>query len=135
MASSEVSIKGNRGGDNFSSSGYSDPKDTRNVPVAGDGQNSHSNRPVAAERVGKSPFLSFLSFVLVTDLVDLIPGFNLFFFFFIVDPEAALYKELWHACAGPLVTVPRQDDRVFYFPQGHIEQVRFHLLRSSLPFC
>ncbi|CAG7906700.1 unnamed protein product, partial [Brassica rapa] len=29
----------------------------------------------------------------------------------VVDPEAALYKELWHACAGPLVTVPRQDDR------------------------
>ncbi|KAH0927231.1 hypothetical protein HID58_019487, partial [Brassica napus] len=28
----------------------------------------------------------------------------------VVDPEAALYKELWHACAGPLVT-------------GHIEQV------------
>ncbi|GLT86765.1 hypothetical protein SLE2022_048840 [Rubroshorea leprosula] len=34
-----------------------------------------------------------------------------------------LYKELWHACAGPLVTVPRQGDLVFYFPQGHIEQV------------
>ncbi|KAF3502539.1 hypothetical protein F2Q69_00039993 [Brassica cretica] len=41
----------------------------------------------------------------------------------VVDAEAALYRELWHACAGPLVTVPRQDDRVFYFPQGHIEQV------------
>ncbi|KAG2301153.1 hypothetical protein Bca4012_059370 [Brassica carinata] len=40
-----------------------------------------------------------------------------------VDQEAAIYRELWHACAGPLVTVPRQDDRVFYFPQGHIEQV------------
>ncbi|XP_010547792.1 PREDICTED: auxin response factor 2-like [Tarenaya hassleriana] len=40
-----------------------------------------------------------------------------------VDPEAALFKELWHACAGPLVTVPKKDDRVFYFPQGHIEQV------------
>ncbi|KAF7834043.1 Auxin response factor 2 [Senna tora] len=39
------------------------------------------------------------------------------------DAEAALYKELWHACAGPLVTVPREGDRVFYFPQGHIEQV------------
>ncbi|XP_050224354.1 auxin response factor 2-like isoform X2 [Mercurialis annua] len=35
----------------------------------------------------------------------------------------ALYKELWHACAGPLVTVPRQGDLVYYFPQGHIEQV------------
>ncbi|XP_052182583.1 auxin response factor 2B-like isoform X2 [Diospyros lotus] len=41
----------------------------------------------------------------------------------IVDPEKALYTELWRACAGPLVTVPRQDERVFYFPQGHIEQV------------
>ncbi|KAJ8431062.1 hypothetical protein Cgig2_017058 [Carnegiea gigantea] len=40
-----------------------------------------------------------------------------------VDPEAALYKELWHACAGPLVTVPRVDELVYYFPQGHIEQV------------
>ncbi|KAF6160108.1 hypothetical protein GIB67_018888 [Kingdonia uniflora] len=37
--------------------------------------------------------------------------------------EEALYRELWHACAGPLVTVPRQGERVFYFPQGHIEQV------------
>ncbi|KAI8544084.1 hypothetical protein RHMOL_Rhmol08G0268100 [Rhododendron molle] len=40
-----------------------------------------------------------------------------------VDPETALYTELWHACAGPLVTVPRENERVFYFPQGHIEQV------------
>ncbi|KAI0494314.1 hypothetical protein KFK09_024446 [Dendrobium nobile] len=34
-----------------------------------------------------------------------------------------LYKELWHACAGPLVTVPRQGERVYYFPQGHMEQL------------
>ncbi|KNA07671.1 hypothetical protein SOVF_169770 isoform C, partial [Spinacia oleracea] len=40
-----------------------------------------------------------------------------------VDPETALYKELWHACAGPLVTVPRPNELVYYFPQGHIEQV------------
>ncbi|KAA8540625.1 hypothetical protein F0562_024456 [Nyssa sinensis] len=40
-----------------------------------------------------------------------------------VDPEIALYTELWHACAGPLVTVPREGEHVFYFPQGHIEQV------------
>ncbi|KAH9705630.1 auxin response factor 2 [Citrus sinensis] len=39
------------------------------------------------------------------------------------DPEMALYTELWHACAGPLVTVPREGERVYYFPQGHIEQV------------
>ncbi|GFZ03942.1 auxin response factor 2 [Actinidia rufa] len=40
-----------------------------------------------------------------------------------VDPETALYTELWRACAGPLVTVPGGGERVFYFPQGHIEQV------------
>jgi len=45
------------------------------------------------------------------------------FFFFLLDAEAALFRELWHACAGPLVTVPREGERVFYFPQGHIEQV------------
>ncbi|KAF7840235.1 Auxin response factor 2 [Senna tora] len=39
------------------------------------------------------------------------------------DAESALYRELWHACAGPLVTVPREGELVFYFPQGHIEQV------------
>jgi hypothetical protein len=44
-----------------------------------------------------------------------------------VDAETALYKELWHSCAGPLVTVPRENERVFYFPQGHIEQVSFEL--------
>ncbi|KAK6915839.1 AUX/IAA domain [Dillenia turbinata] len=35
----------------------------------------------------------------------------------------ALYKELWHACAGPLVSVPRENERVYYFPQGHMEQL------------
>nr|QDX18302.1 auxin response factor 7-like mRNA isoform X1 [Cymbidium sinense] len=34
-----------------------------------------------------------------------------------------LYKELWHACAGPLVMLPRQCERVYYFPQGHMEQL------------
>ncbi|KAJ4711500.1 Auxin response factor [Melia azedarach] len=43
----------------------------------------------------------------------------------------ALYKELWHACAGPLVTVPRQGDVVFYFPQGHIEQVQASMNQAS----
>nr|XP_043608784.1 auxin response factor 2A-like [Erigeron canadensis] len=40
-----------------------------------------------------------------------------------VDADIALYKDLWRACAGPLVSVPRENDLVFYFPQGHIEQV------------
>lgn len=34
-----------------------------------------------------------------------------------------LYKELWRVCAGPLVEVPRPRERVFYFPQGHMEQL------------
>ncbi|KAL6559098.1 Arf11p [Orobanche hederae] len=33
-----------------------------------------------------------------------------------------LYQELWNACAGPLVNVPREGERVYYFPQGHMEQ-------------
>ncbi|KAE8697326.1 Auxin response factor 23 [Hibiscus syriacus] len=47
------------------------------------------------------------------------------------DPETALYKELWNACAGPLVTVSREGDRVFYFPQGHIEQVEASTNQAS----
>ncbi|GLU00831.1 hypothetical protein SLE2022_181700 [Rubroshorea leprosula] len=34
-----------------------------------------------------------------------------------------LDTELWKACAGPLVDVPRAGERVFYFPQGHMEQL------------
>ncbi|XP_030530331.2 auxin response factor 9-like isoform X1 [Rhodamnia argentea] len=37
--------------------------------------------------------------------------------------EDDLYTELWKACAGPLVDVPRAGERVFYFPQGHMEQL------------
>ncbi|RZR78246.1 hypothetical protein BHM03_00003526 [Ensete ventricosum] len=32
--------------------------------------------------------------------------------------------ELWHACAGPLVTLPLVGSLVVYFPQGHSEQVK-----------
>ncbi|KAI3468589.1 hypothetical protein Pfo_025252 [Paulownia fortunei] len=35
----------------------------------------------------------------------------------------ALYGELWKACAGPLVDVPKVGERVYYFPQGHMEQL------------
>ncbi|KAK4365511.1 hypothetical protein RND71_016869 [Anisodus tanguticus] len=34
-----------------------------------------------------------------------------------------LYTELWKLCAGPLVDVPKVDERVYYFPQGHMEQL------------
>lgn len=46
-----------------------------------------------------------------------------------------LYKELWKACAGPLVDVPQSGERVFYFPQGHMEQVRNFHFYSSLCYC
>ena len=39
--------------------------------------------------------------------------------------EDELYGELWRACAGPLVEVPKSGNRVYYFPQGHMEQVKF----------
>jgi hypothetical protein len=34
-----------------------------------------------------------------------------------------LYDELWKLCAGPLVDVPQAQERVYYFPQGHMEQL------------
>lgn len=37
--------------------------------------------------------------------------------------EGLLYEELWRACAGPLVEVPKIGERVYYFPQGHMEQL------------
>ncbi|KAK4281094.1 hypothetical protein QN277_012628 [Acacia crassicarpa] len=37
--------------------------------------------------------------------------------------EDVLNDSLWQACAGSSVVVPRAGDLVFYFPQGHLEQV------------
>ncbi|PWA74541.1 auxin response factor 6 [Artemisia annua] len=37
--------------------------------------------------------------------------------------KRCLNSELWHACAGPLVSLPTVGSRVVYFPQGHGEQV------------
>ncbi|KAI3416915.1 Auxin response factor [Psidium guajava] len=37
--------------------------------------------------------------------------------------KRVLNSELWHACAGPLVSLPAIGSRVVYFPQGHSEQV------------
>ncbi|KAG6579060.1 Auxin response factor 8, partial [Cucurbita argyrosperma subsp. sororia] len=36
--------------------------------------------------------------------------------------KKCLNSELWHACAGPLVSLPTAGTRVVYFPQGHSEQ-------------
>ncbi|KAI9087704.1 hypothetical protein K1719_030336 [Acacia pycnantha] len=34
----------------------------------------------------------------------------------------AVCLELWHACAGPLISLPKKGSVVVYFPQGHMEQ-------------
>ncbi|CAN1327258.1 Auxin response factor 3 [Linum perenne] len=31
--------------------------------------------------------------------------------------------ELWHACAGPLISLPKKGSLVVYFPQGHLDQL------------
>jgi len=38
--------------------------------------------------------------------------------------KKVINSELWHACAGPLVCLPQRGSLVYYFPQGHSEQVR-----------
>ncbi|KAJ4717621.1 Auxin response factor [Melia azedarach] len=45
----------------------------------------------------------------------------------------ALYRELWHACAGPLVSLPREGERVYYFPQGHMEQLEASMHQELEP--
>ncbi|GMJ02704.1 indole-3-acetic acid inducible 24, AUXIN RESPONSE FACTOR 5, MONOPTEROS [Hibiscus trionum] len=43
----------------------------------------------------------------------------------------AINSELWHACAGPLVSLPQVGSLVFYFPQGHSEQVAVSTKRMA----
>ncbi|KAK4441160.1 Auxin response factor 4 [Sesamum alatum] len=45
------------------------------------------------------------------------------------QPSSSIYMELWHACAGPLTTLPKKGNVVVYFPQGHLEQAA-----SASPF-
>ncbi|CAM8911023.1 unnamed protein product [Rhodiola kirilowii] len=47
-----------------------------------------------------------------------------------------LYMELWKLCAGPLVDVPKQGETVYYFPQGHMEQLEASMneeLKHKIP--
>lgn len=37
--------------------------------------------------------------------------------------SSSVCLELWHACAGPLISLPKRGSVVVYFPQGHLEQV------------
>ncbi|MBA0867224.1 hypothetical protein Goshw_028432 [Gossypium schwendimanii] len=48
----------------------------------------------------------------------------------------AINSELWHACAGPLVSLPQVGSLVYYFPQGHSEQVSVstkRMMTSQVP--
>ncbi|KAK9101592.1 hypothetical protein Scep_025022 [Stephania cephalantha] len=40
-------------------------------------------------------------------------------------------SELWHACAGPLVSLPSVGSVVVYFPQGHSEQVAASMQKDT----
>ncbi|CAI8618277.1 unnamed protein product [Vicia faba] len=39
--------------------------------------------------------------------------------------------ELWHACAGPMISLPKKGTLVVYFPQGHLEHVHDFSLSFS----
>ncbi|EXB58397.1 Auxin response factor 5 [Morus notabilis] len=43
----------------------------------------------------------------------------------------SINSELWHACAGPLVSLPQVGSLVYYFPQGHSEQVAVSTKRKA----
>ncbi|KAL5713520.1 hypothetical protein ACHQM5_015587 [Ranunculus cassubicifolius] len=43
----------------------------------------------------------------------------------------SINSELWHACAGPLVSLPQVGGLVYYFPQGHSEQVAVSTKRPA----
>ena len=58
---------------------------------------------------------------------------NNIFFGFTIGEKKSINSELWHACAGPLVSLPPVGSLVVYFPQGHSEQV-CHLFFFSTPF-
>lgn len=49
----------------------------------------------------------------------------------------SINSELWHACAGPLVSLPPAGSHVVYFPQGHIEQVAASMQKEmdGIPNC
>ncbi|GAU26021.1 hypothetical protein TSUD_64090 [Trifolium subterraneum] len=36
---------------------------------------------------------------------------------------SSICVELWHACAGPMISLPKKGSVVVYFPQGHLEQL------------
>ncbi|KAF8766307.1 hypothetical protein HU200_007824 [Digitaria exilis] len=46
---------------------------------------------------------------------------------------AAVCRELWHACAGPVVALPRRGSLVVYLPQGHLAAAGGGDVAADLP--
>lgn len=57
----------------------------------------------------------------------------------VVSPPPSVCLELWHACAGPLISLPKKGSVVVYLPQGHFEHVQdFPVTAYDIPphvFC
>ncbi|PPS01450.1 hypothetical protein GOBAR_AA19208 [Gossypium barbadense] len=76
--------------------------------------------------------------VIVTELGVNFPHFRLkdlglgsFIIFQIGGERKSINSELWHACAGPLVSLPPVGSLVVYFPQGHSEQVAASMQKET----
>jgi hypothetical protein len=54
---------------------------------------------------------------------------------FCLGVRKTLNSELWHACAGPLVSLHQVGGLVYYFPQGHNEQVNETNFQSVFFLC
>ncbi|KEH36566.1 putative transcription factor ARF family [Medicago truncatula] len=56
-----------------------------------------------------------------------------------LPPQGSVCLELWHACAGPLISLPKKGSIVVYVPQGHFEQAHdFPVSACNIPphvFC
>ncbi|XP_025816252.1 auxin response factor 3-like isoform X2 [Panicum hallii] len=48
-------------------------------------------------------------------------------------PPPAVCRDLWHACAGPVVALPRRGSLVVYLPQGHLAAVGGGDVAADLP--
>ncbi|GAB4827012.1 Arf GTPase arf3 [Ancistrocladus abbreviatus] len=55
--------------------------------------------------------------------------------------SSSVCMELWHACAGPLISLPKKGSMVVYLPQGHLEHlpdfpgISFDNIPPSHVFC
>ncbi|KAJ4879505.1 Auxin response factor 19 [Raphanus sativus] len=47
------------------------------------------------------------------------------------EEKKPINSQLWHACAGPLVSLPPVGSLVVYFPQGHSEQVAASMQKQT----